>query len=318
MTSWSSSVFATPAPLYAEPRHAGPLGPFRKHLAGDYSLLRSYFLHFHIGNKMFDAALTGAIASATDNLPARYALALTILLLLAQCTCWLFLATGAWASAGKHAGRGGKRFWAYAARGAIIFSGLVMASTILVSADSIRSQWNVLAGEQPGPAPTFYLSADARSLTLEGGINDGTAAALEEALARASKVTTLVLASDGGWTREGRMIGDIIAARGLNTHVEKACSSACTLAFLAGKTRSASEDAVLGFHSFGFTDRKAGRDAAREAYVRLKMGSEFIDKVSATPPEEVWYPDPEELLRYRVLTQAQGKAPLPAGSVTAL
>lgn len=305
------------APASADPRHHGPLRFFRKHLGGAYSLARSYWLHYVIGGNLCALLVDRVVSLAADNLAARYAATLAILLTLGLYGCWIFLALGTWTSAGRHVGRGGAVGWVLAARTALLCGLALTLFTVPTLVKTVRSHWDILAGMQPGPAPAFWLSADARMLVLEGGINDGAAGELERALARAPQVTTVVLASNGGWTREGRLIGEVIAARGLNTHVESECSSACTLAFLAGKVRSAREGAHLGFHLFGPGDRKTSELAVRKAYGRLGMETGFIDKINATSPERMWYPAAGELVRYRVLTQAQGAAaPRLQGPVT--
>ena len=297
-----------PAPSSSDARYTGPLRFFRKHLDGAYSLARSYWLHYVVGGNLYALLADRLVSLAADNMAARHAAALAILLALGLYGWWIFLAVGTWTSAGKHAGRGGDMGWVYAARTALLLGLVMTLFTVPAMVTKVREHSDILAGQQPGPAPAFWLSADARVLLLQGGINDGAAAGLERALARAPQVTTVVLASNGGWTREGRLIGDVIAARGLNTHVESKCSSACTLAFLAGKVRSAKEGAKLGFHLFGPGDRKTSEVAVRKAYGRLSMEIGFIDKINATPPERMWYPDASELVRYRVLTQAQGDA----------
>lgn len=304
-------AFCEPLPLHGNPRHAGPLGRLRKHLDGEYALARSYWLHYVVGSNLYSVLAERLIALAGDNLAARYASALAILLVLGLYAFWLFLALGVWACAGRHPGRGGSSGWAQAARGALLLGLVMTLMTVPVSVKIVRDHAGMLAGQQPGPATTFRLSGDASILRVHGGINDGTAAELERLLARTPQVTTVVLASGGGWTREGRMMGDVIAARGLNTHVESECSSACTLAFLAGKVRSASKGAHLGFHLFGPGERKASEAAVRKAYGRLDMESGFIDRINETPPTRMWYPDADELVRYRVLTRVQGDT-LPA------
>jgi hypothetical protein len=316
-------TLSLPSPDLAYPqcpaRHAGPLGFLRKHLDGDYPLARTYWVHLYFGNRIVDFLSLGALETVANHSPARYGAVLTIVLVMLAYAVWIFLALGTWAAAGKHAGRGGSHGWATAARVALVFGVLAQLMSVPESVQAIRSAVAVLDSEQPGPRPAFYLSRDARTLTLYGGINDGVARQLDDALARSPKVTTLVLASGGGWTSEGRQIGNLVAARGLNTHVDTECSSACTLAFLAGKVRSASQGARLGFHRFGPGDRKANEEAARAAYARLHMQSDFITKVTNTAPENMWYPKPGELLDYKVLTQAPGQAvPAPGGALTTL
>lgn len=296
------------APASGTPHYRGPFPFFRKHLDGAYPLARSYWLHYVIGGNLCASLVERVVSLAADNLAARYAAMLAILLALGSYGCWIFLAVGTWTCAGKHAGRGGAVGWVLAARASLLCGLLMMLFTVPAVVNTVRSHSDILAGHQPGPAPAFWLSADARVLLLQGGINDGTAGELERALARAPQVRTVVLASNGGWTREGRLIGEVIAARALNTHVESECSSACTLAFLAGKVRSAEGGAHLGFHLFGPGDRKSSERAVRKAYGRLGMDAGFIDRISATPPERMWYPAAGELVRYRVLTQAPGAA----------
>lgn len=316
-------TLSLPSPDLASPqlpaRHAGPLGFLRKHLDGDYSLARTYWVHLYLGTRLFDFMSVRGLEAVSNHAPARYGAVLTIVLVILAYALWIFQALGTWAAAGKHAARGGSQGWATAARVALVFGLLANLMSIPESVQAIRAGAAVLSSEQPGPAPAFYLSSDARTLTLHGGINDGVTRQLEDALARSPKVTTLVLASGGGWTSEGRQIGDLVAARGLNTHVETECSSACTLAFLAGKVRSASEGARLGFHRFGPGERKVNEEAAREAYTRLHMSGDFIARVNNTNPENMWYPQPGELLDYQVLTQAPGQAvPGPGGKLRTL
>ncbi|MGC5394069.1 hypothetical protein ACPXAZ_26190, partial [Escherichia coli] len=60
---------------------------------------------------------------------------------------------------------------------------------------------------------------------------------------------TVVLYSAGGWVREGKLVGEVIRRRRLNTYVEQECSSSCTLAFLAGRDRAMDPRAHIGFHT---------------------------------------------------------------------
>src|SRR5262249_7757254 len=148
------------------------------------------------------------------------------------------------------------------------------------------------------------VRADGKSILLNGGINDGTAESLSKALDRAPSVTTVVLQSTGGWAREGNLIAKVISERGLNTYVELECSSACTIAFLAGKERSADPTARIGFHSFRSIGADANKTssnaidaaAAQETYRRAGLSSAFIAKVVATSQDKIWYPSHKELL----------------------
>lgn len=78
---------------------------------------------------------------------------------------------------------------------------------------------------------------DHQQLVFAGGVNEGAADALEQAIfSKLGTVHTLVLDSPGGWIGEGRRMAEVVKEHKLNTHFEQECMSACTL--LAGHERS--------------------------------------------------------------------------------
>lgn len=112
----------------------------------------------------------------------------------------------------------------------------------------LAEHWRVALNAQPGPQYTIEVSADGKSVVLKGGMNDGAAAALTRALDLAPAVKTVLFSSSGGWVREGNLVAHIISQRKLTTYVEGECTSACTVAFLAGSDRAADPNAHIGFH----------------------------------------------------------------------
>jgi hypothetical protein len=140
-------------------------------------------------------------------------------------------------------------------------------------------------------------------------MNDGAADALAAALDRAPGARTVVLDSGGGWLREGRLVAAVISQRGLATYVDGRCSSACTLAFLAGKERTLGPHGRLGFHqvrSIGRSDLgrwlEIGR--TRSMYESAGLPTDFVERVAATPPEKMWYPTEAELRAAHVITRS--------------
>ena len=80
--------------------------------------------------------------------------------------------------------------------------------------------------------------------------------------------------------------------------MEDHCLSACTYLFLAGVKREVAEDADLGFHQPTALGLITGKDIIREMveYYRSVGPREwFIDRIVATPPDEMWYPTQREL-----------------------
>jgi hypothetical protein len=173
--------------------------------------------------------------------------------------------------------------------------------------ESLAEHWRVALGGQFGPQYTIQVSADGKSVVLKGGMNDGAAEALTRALDMAPAVNTVVFSSMGGWVRQGNLVANIVSQRNLSTYVEGECTSACTIAFLAGSDRAVGPNARIGFHQFksvGEPGGNAGDDAmARAVYERAGVSREFITRIVATPPEQVWYPAHNELLAANVITR---------------
>jgi membrane-bound ClpP family serine protease len=66
------------------------------------------------------------------------------------------------------------------------------------------------------------------------------------ALAEAPQARVVRLNSPGGHIKAALEIADMIRVRNLDTYVSRMCASACTIAFLAGHQRFATETARLG------------------------------------------------------------------------
>ena len=283
---------------------------FRRHLRGDYSLGRSYWLHMVVLAALLPRLLGIALVPLFTDRPARYGAAATVLTLFLGWTTWAWGAWGTWMSAGRHVQRGGKRFWANFARIMLVF-GLIGTVANAVSIRAALGEYvRTALGSQWGPETTFEVRADGRSILLKGGINDDTAERFVKALDAAPGVRTVVLYSSGGWVTQGRRLAKIIAARGLDTYVEQDCASACTIAFLAGRSRAADPAARIGFHAFhsmGGFDEKFARSTdeklARETYGQAGLSPDFINRIVGTSHNSVWYPNHDELLQAGVLTR---------------
>ncbi|MES2187303.1 MAG: hypothetical protein V4505_22325 [Pseudomonadota bacterium] len=291
-------------------RAAGAPGFFRRHWRGDYSLARSYWVHSLL--IQWFAPLLGLLLVPwlSAHFPARYGSATVLGLTALGLGLSVWALRGTWASAGRHVARGGSRGWALTARVVMVLAALRIGSSLVVQAPALAEHAKVATGWQLGPEVSFTVRADHKSILLSGGINDGTAEGLARALDQAPpSVTTVVLQSSGGWVRQGRLIAEVIAARKLDTYVEGECSSACTLAFLAGRQRAGEPGARLGFHSFqtiglsGWGTGSGTTAAARQAYAGAHLSPAFLARVVATPPKSMWYPTQAELLAEGVYTR---------------
>jgi len=230
---------------------------------------------------------------------------LTVLGILA----WVWAVTGTWRSANKHVERGGQKPWAVLAQFMIVIGGLRTISGLWRESGALAEHGRVALGMQLGPEVTLQLAPDGKSIQLRGGMNDGTAEALAEALDHAPSVTTVVFDSEGGWIRQGKLLGQLIAERRLDTHVDEECTSAATIAFLAGVHRTAGPLARIGFHSFRAIGESKGPgvttdDDLWDTYTRAGLSREFVARIARTPNSRVWYPTLAEMLEAGVLTSA--------------
>jgi hypothetical protein len=108
--------------------------------------------------------------------------------------------------------------------------------------------------------------------------------------------------------QQARIVAQAIREHHLNTYVERECSSACTVAVLAGKSRCASSTAKIGFHAgmkLGTSPDVMPRgfaEAQRDLYAKAGLPSWFIDNIMATPRTSIWFPSYSELLNAGVVT----------------
>jgi hypothetical protein len=171
-----------------------------------------------------------------------------------------------------------------------------------------------LATEPRYGRKSIFVSADKTIIQLVGQIEQGVANRLAEELEANPNVKTLVLTSEGGLLIEGAGLAHLVRKYNLNTHVEILCASACTFPLLAGKIRSLSPGALVGFHqastfispilaSGAQTADEPGSRMMQNVYAGAKLGQPFIDKALSTPPNDLWFPDTAMLQANAVITR---------------
>lgn len=289
--------------------YRGPWGFVRRHYNGDYSLGRSYWVHLILipgVASVAGLALTGWLG---EEFPARYGSAGVLAMVALGIVIWFWAVAGTWASADKHVQRGGRAGWATAAKVMMVLGILRTLVDLVGLVPVLHEHLEVAMGSQLGPETRLELRADGRSILLSGGINDGSAGQLERALDMAPAVTTVVLSSDGGWIREGKLLAAVIRRHGLDTYVEGSCDSACTIAFLAGRDRAAAPTASLGFHASRSVGSVAVRPSAAETaqlralYRDAGLPEAFITRALDTSHADMWYPPHDTLFEAGVLSR---------------
>jgi hypothetical protein len=293
-----------PAPEAEAPQRRGFIA---RHYHGEYSLARSYWLH-SVGVSLWTVMLAHAVTSMSDHVPVRVSSIAVILQWALGIVMWFWAIRGTWASANRHTERGGRGFWAGLAKFVIFIGAIRVITQVIISVPAIGEHIEVIGGAEHGPPMEVELLEDGQAMFVSGGFNDGEAEQLAAKLDAHPSVRMLVLSSGGGWLNEGMRMAELVRERKLNTHVIDECSSACTLAFLAGEARTMSPSGALGFHasrSVGSTATGPNRVETAElraAYQQAGLPKAFIDKALATPHEDMWYPRYDALLDAGALT----------------
>jgi len=280
-----------------------------RHLVGEYSLGRSFWLHTVLLGWGLAACGAWMFRELGDRSSMR---AVSIAVLCVEplvVAVWLWSMFGTAMSALRRFFDGSSIVWSLLA---LLALGLATAATVRELGRMVPylgEHWAVAQGRQPTEGFSVTTRDDGRVVAFAGGINEGAAAAIDKAIAEAPRVGTLLIHSPGGWLREGKRMADVVRRYRLNTRVEGECFSACTLVLLAGANRSAGERARIGFHrgrSIGeSSDDRAGPAEREEAELYRSAGlkAEFVKRIVATPNDDIWIPSRQELLREDVLTR---------------
>ena len=158
----------------------------------------------------------------------------------------------------------------------------------------------------------YELSIQENNLLLDGKFSYGISKDFEQLLNENPQVKTIAFFSQGGKNHEAKKISSIIKKRGLNTYVPEYCVSACATAFIGGQKRLMSSKALLGFHrgkpthnkkKFSEEEEKDNLYDTIKFYKENGIDKEFVKRFHRTPPEEMWYPRDEELLKQGVVTE---------------
>ena len=308
-------LFALPPPL---PRRANYLV---RHWRGELSLPVAYWVNGTLLGAGAGVAIfvVGRLLGENGGEHPPLWLALLIAMWTAIVLLRVWVAVGVWRSAQRYQASG-KPFWGGAAKVLIVLGvAFGIYNFAFVAAPQIAGIYEIVAGDARVGPHQFRVLGNGQVLEFTGGITFGVARELEALLGAMPSLKTVQLNSIGGRMVEAQKMADIIKARGLNTYVALSCVSACTVVFLGGKDRVLRRDhGKLGFHQTSFRgmtafDRTAGIAEEIARLERFGLSHAFAERATATPPERMWYPDQDELLREKVVTRlVPPKPPEPA------
>jgi hypothetical protein len=163
--------------------------------------------------------------------------------------------------------------------------------------------------------PRLAVSADGERLLLSGEMGYGTTRAVRDMLARHPGVVGIELAGPGGRAYEGLVLAELVRARGLATYASRDCASACVLVFAGGAQRFAAAGARFGLHRSGAAWRRDDGTLSRtdvamgEFFAAQGIGAAFIRRALAIPFDDIWVPEPGEVLSARLATAVWADPP---------
>lgn len=250
---------------------------------------------------------TGFLIYLFARLSTPLPLAAVIVAIIVGVAIQLWQTVGTLRSLNRWLARADGLFLALAAIGALLAVHLVNATQMVTAVSS--HLLDPALGKYVAPEQRAILSKDGKTLHLQGEISFGLMSQFQTAMTET--ISDVTLASTGGNIRAARAIAQDISDNGLNTRAIGPCFSACTLIFMAGRSRSLDKDGTLGFHSYlyahqinaGGVDVTDEQEKDKAFLISRGVSESFVTRAYATPHSDIWQPQRSELLAAGVITQ---------------
>jgi hypothetical protein len=214
---------------------------------------------------------------------------------------WLMV--GTWRSASRYVAAGGRRFWALSVKALILVAAYNVCKLIVITIPMIGEYGRIITGDKDTPPYTIVADSRGEIIDFRGGLRAGAECEFKRQLESSTRIRMLGIESDGGRLSEGMRIGRMVRNRGLHTMVLTHCKSAATFIFICGRERIVTPKAKIGFHRpSGVRERSDDYADVRQFMKEAGISKEFIDRVLATSPDDMWYPTYEEMRQAGVVT----------------
>ncbi len=280
---------------------------FARHWRGQLSLGVSYWVNGILAGLLLGFA-TIAVQAVQKEVSLRTASALSLLLYALTILSTVWWGVGVWRSASNHFSRGGTRFWAGAAKVMVVLS--FVSNSVLTCTSYIPQSIelvSIVAGDAGIPPYQIRVLWGGTDIEFRGGLRAGSARELKQILAAVPQAKVLHIESPGGRIREAEEMMELVREHGLTTYTSEECKSAATLVLMSGKERVITANAKVGFHAGTFPgltaeQRRGTDDLVRSTMQAAGVSEEFVDRVLATPPDQMWYPSYQEMLSSGVVT----------------
>lgn len=145
---------------------------------------------------------------------------------------------------------------------------------------------------------SLHFDKDRQQLQVNGIIDIGILPAFENMLSKYPELTAVAFNSSGGNIYQARGLARVIISKALDTYVSENCYSACTIAYVAGKTRYMSPNGKLGFHQYNMRQKALNqrfnveKEQARDlSFFKSRIAdNRFIEKIFNSENSDLWVP----------------------------
>ncbi len=284
--------------------HPGIWAYLKNHWNGQYSFSRSFWVHLVLIIAIFQITLYFVQKLVAINAGYHQ---ITAYIVLIVCLFIIFLLVYIWSIVGTV--RATLKYPDTILRfftNGFLFIALTLLTIILFLQATlhINTGWHLLQvtlGNDPITRSGFLLKINKTTLKVSGSISFGLPEKIKKTLLNNPEITAVELDSTGGYLIPAHQIIKIILQHKLNTHISKSCFSACPLIFLAGKKRTITTSAKLGFHQpspisipklFGISDFPEEHQFMKSR----NIPDSFIETAFGTPKTTLWFPTHKELI----------------------
>ncbi len=281
----------------------------REHWKGELTLAQSFWVNMFLlsfGFRLLDTFLF-QWTPPPESLQIWVGLAL-IYLFAALFLVYPWQIVGTWRSSQRHEEETNKKGWSRVVRVLIIFGLFGTVGNLLVLAPTLKEMMKIIYFNEGVSEYELSLDLENNLIILNGAIGFGVSRDLDELLQANPEIKGIVLNSFGGRLAEGDALGSLIKEYRLDTYSSEQCLSACTVAFIHGKTRSITRNANLGFHSYqNVEDFILSSEISRQQDIHAKLfiengvSTEFVSKMFDAEFDDMWYPSQDVLLTAGVI-----------------
>jgi hypothetical protein len=293
------------------PQRQGSGGYLARHWRGQLSLPISYWFNGILGYLI--ATLAVALVGASSLLRTDFSPTISLLSIIGVWTitlavlCWQVV--GTWRAATRHSNSNAKSPWPAIAKVSLCVAAVSTSAQFFNRGlPQLRELYGIYLGDEEVGKYAFRVLREGAELEFSGGITFGAAQEFARFVDAMGALKIVHLNSKGGRIGEAQRIADLIKTRNLDTYVANSCLSACTIIFLSGRNRFITSSAKVGFHQPSFAGLTAEEriQIIRTEELRLQrfgLSAEFAKHANEAPPDQIWTPSAEQLIRERVATR---------------